>query len=234
MSGIPRLHLPMRQPTDVIPHLGRRERHWKVGRSAHALCTKWFQSNGIPERVSSLLQSMPGLEDLCLVDAFLERDVDLGDGHRPSQTDLMAICSDRRGLFVVAVEGKVDEPFGDYVRKWRDGSPAKEARLQNLCTLLGLDMQVVDSLRYQLLHRSASAILEARRYHARRAAMVVHSFCSLQSGFKDYSDFAASVGFVDIAPNSMVGPKPVGGVEFFVGWATDVAPSGECSLDSKN
>jgi hypothetical protein len=234
MSRIPRLYLPMLQPTDVIPHLGRGELHWKVGRSAHALCTKWFESNGIPDRVDGLLQSTPGLEDLCLVDAFLERDVDLGDGRRPSQTDLMAICSDHRGLFVIAVEGKVDEPFGDYVHKWRDGSTAKEARLQNLCTLLGLDIHVVGSLRYQLLHRSASAILEARRYHAGRAAMVVHSFCSMQSGFKDYSDFVGALGFIDIAPNSIVGPKPIGGVEFFVGWATDVAPSVERSLGSKN
>jgi hypothetical protein len=234
MPRIPRLHLPMLQPTDVIPHLGRGEQHWKVGRSAHALCTKWFDSNGIPDRVDSLFQSAPDFENLRLIDAFLERDVDLGDGHRPSQTDLMAICSDLRGLFVVAVEGKVDEPFGDYVHKWRDGSPAKEARLQNLCTLLGLDIHTVGPLRYQLLHRSASAILEARRYHAGRAAMVVHSFCSLQSGFKDYSDFAAAVGFIDIAPNSIVGPRVIGGIEFFLGWATDIAPSNECSLGSKN
>lgn len=222
---IPRLHLPMLQSAELIPHLGKGEEHWKVGRSAHSLCTLWHAANGIPASVKTVLQTSPALEGLGLVDGFMERLVDLGDGRQPSQTDLMAVCADQRGLVVMAVEGKVDETFGKHVGKWRDGSPTKEARLKRLCTLLGLNIDAVAPLRYQLLHRTASAMLEARRYRTSRAALLVHSFCPLNSGFDDFSQFVRAMGFPAPAVNRMLEPRLVSGHELSVGWVAERLPA---------
>ena len=89
---IRRLHVPLTAPEDVVRHLGKQERHWKEGRSAHALATVWFEHNSFPPRVAAALKSHPTFRSAELVDAFMERKVDLGSEGRPSQTDLLAIA----------------------------------------------------------------------------------------------------------------------------------------------
>ena len=44
-----------------------------------------------------------------------------------------------------------------------------------------------DSIRYQLLHRAASAMVEARRFNAAHAMMLVHSFSPSDEWFDDYT-----------------------------------------------
>ena len=75
---IRRLHVPMLEPEDVIRHLGKEEKHWKHGRSAHALAQSWFQSNSLPPAVESVLRKHPVFSSVELVDAFLERKLTLG------------------------------------------------------------------------------------------------------------------------------------------------------------
>jgi len=52
----------------------------------------------------------------------------------------------------------------------------------------------VGSLRYQLLHRTVATLLEADRYGAKEAAMVVQSFSQNRAGFVDFQAFAAALG----------------------------------------
>jgi len=223
---IGRIHVPVSRPEDVIPHLGS-VNHWQPGRSAKFVADAWFGANSIPESVSSVLAVDPKYRGAKLVDAFLERSVDLGDGERPSQTDLMAIVSLDSGLGILAVEAKVDESFGPSVDTWLadaggDGGK-KRSRLSGLCKLLGLDLGIVGPLRYRLLHRTASAVLEARRYHAGQAAMVVQSFCPKRSWFEDFRQFAQAMGLTVDAPGKMSGSKLCGDVEVRLGWVEEVA-----------
>jgi hypothetical protein len=155
---IPRLYVPVLEPEDVVRHLGKQEEHWKEGRSAQALATAWFESNAFPPSIESVLRSNPVFQSAELIDAFMEREVDLGSKGRPSQTDLLAIAgiSDER-LAIVAVEGKAGETFGERVAEWLDGSDGKQARLKGLCAILDLKEGRAKPLRYQLLHRTASA-----------------------------------------------------------------------------
>jgi hypothetical protein len=48
-----------------------------------------------------------------------------------------------------------------------------------------------DSVRYQLLHRTASAVIEAERFGARHAVMLVHSFTEENLWFDDFAEFAS-------------------------------------------
>jgi hypothetical protein len=71
-------------------------------------------------------------------------------------------------LISIAVEGKVSEAFGPTVQEWQiESSPGKASRLAYLLGLLGLP-SVPDTTRYQLLHRTASAIIEAQRFNVQR------------------------------------------------------------------
>jgi len=86
------------------------------------------------------------------------------------------LARSRDGLAAIAVEGKVAEPFGPdrprvagadaFVRRGRTGHPPSEGkreRLAFLCSNLGLAADDVAEARYQLVHRTVSALVEARR-----------------------------------------------------------------------
>jgi Domain of unknown function (DUF6946) len=95
----------------------------------------------------------------------------------------------------IAVEGNVSESFDNPVdERFADPSPGESTRLQFLLELLELERAAVGSIGYQLLHRTASAILEARRFGARHAIMLVHSFSQELKHFDDFSNFVALFG----------------------------------------
>ena len=167
------------RPEDVIRYLAKQERHWRKGYSAYELAHSWIGAEGIPSLVGSVLDTCPDYAGAALVEGLFERDVDLRTPGRRSQTDLLAFVKLRHGDAVIAVEGKVDEPFGDWVSAWNDHSPGKERRLAALCMSLGLRVVDVEDIRYQLLHRTASAIYEAQRYRTTRSD---HAGAFLQRG----------------------------------------------------
>ncbi len=223
MAAIPRLHLPMRAPTDVIPHLGA-PHHYKEGRSARLIAETWFKANSVPEAVLTVLNQVPCFTEAELVDAFLERCIELGDGAKPSQTDLLAVLGLPDALVIMAVEGKVDESFGELVSEWSDGASPKSKkpeRLKRLTTTLGLDIRTVAPLRYQLLHRTASAIYEAQRYRSKTAIMMVHSFDARNAGLADFKLFAVEMGLPEADAGRVVGPITREGVSLYLGWAAD-------------
>jgi hypothetical protein len=226
MSLIPRLHLPMRKPEDVIPFLGKEE-HWEDDHSAKLIATTWFSANDLPLMVRRTLEQIPRFADAELVDAFLERCVELGDGLRPSQTDVLAVLGLKSELAVMAVEGKVTESFGSLVSEWlRDASNEKHQRLARLAKTLGLDVTTIGHLRYQLLHRTASAIYEAHRYHAKAAIMMVHSFDPADAGVADFKRFSSQMRLSDADATRLIGPVECERVDLYLGWTAD-RPSNE-------
>ena len=225
-----RLHVPLLDPEDVIRHLGKQELHWKSGRSAHALATVWHESNVLPAKVEAVLTGHPDFQSAELVDAFLERKVDLGSEGRPSQTDLLAIVGLDNRLAVVAVEGKAGESFGERVEQWLDNSDGKQKRLDGLCGALALSPAQATSLRYQLLHRAVSALIEAKRYRTDVAVLLVHSFSDDPKGLADFSAFLRAIGFASPVAGALVGPVVLDGVSLYAGWIQDEPPQADSPL----
>lgn len=222
---IGRFHIAIERPEEVIPRLGKPTLHWKVGRSAHALANRWVAANNFPPRVKKLLDGDPEYRTARLVSGFFERDTDLGSAGRPSQTDLLVLASLGTGLAIIGVEGKVDEPFGDFVSRWHDGSPGRSTRLAGLCRTLGLDPQQCNKLRYQLLHRCAAAIYEAHAFHCRHALMLVHSFSPAHACFDDFRTFSHAIGLPVDEPDKLSAAKMLDSVSFRLGWVSDRPPA---------
>ena len=220
-----RLHVPLSRPEDVIPHLGAAH-HWKEGRSAKSLVDQWWAARGLPQSVSNLLDQSGIWRRAGLIDAFVERRTDLEDGRATaSQTDLLAIVAIESGLGVIGIEAKVDEGFDKTVDEWlADASPGKTARLAKLCALFDLSPNSVGELRYQLFHRTAAAIIEARRYRAGHAAMVVQSWSSKLDGFEDYSRFFHALGIDGLESGRLSAPLIIGGTVFCTGWLVEEVP----------
>lgn len=106
--------------------------------------------------------------------------------------------------------------------KWRFAhSPGKIARLEKLCALFGLDTRRVGNLRYQLLHRTAAAIIEAKRYRTTCAAMLVQSWSRGNDGFCDYVSFFDTLGLPNLVPSRLGGPLDIDGVKLWTGWLSE-------------
>jgi hypothetical protein len=76
---------------------------------------------------------------------------------------------------------------------------------------------VPGSVRYQLLHRSASTIIAAQQYFASRAVMLIHSFSASDRWFDDFAAFAT---LFNRTPKigDLVTLGNCSGVELHVGW----------------
>ena len=175
--------------------LARPGLQWKHGASAMALADAWEHADGLPASVAAALATVISSRNLELLLALPEHEVPLPGGRAASQTDLFVLAR-RSGedLVAIAVEGKADEPFGDStVAEWRgaDGS-GRETPLAYLLDVLELpDDDRLAPIRYQLLHRTASAVIEAARFGAEHAVMLVHSFSPTAARFDDFEAFAA-------------------------------------------
>jgi hypothetical protein len=219
------LHIPVRVARDIIPFLGKGKLHWREGYSAHALATTWCMKAGLPPSVRRMLDGTEVFAGAELVDGFFERETDLKDGlPRASQTDLLAIIRIQSGLAVLAVEGKVEEPFGQLIGDQRQLSAGQKKRLSGLQALFDVPDRALADLRYQLFHRAAATIFEAQRYACRNALLLVHSFSTNLTGHSDFSAFASAIGLGATAPMTVIGPKAVNGVSLYAGWLTDPVP----------
>ena len=118
----------------------------------------------------------------------------------------------------MTVEGKVSEPFGPLVSEWfQNPSEGKKKRLAYLCKILELNSDHVNPIRYQLLHRTASAIIEAERFNASSALMLVHSFSPTNEWYDDFEKFA---GLYDTQTelDKILSLGRVNGIKLYIGW----------------
>jgi hypothetical protein len=189
-----------------------------------ALADAWEHASGWPSSVEAALAQSSDLQDLELLLALPEHEVPLPGGRRPSQTDLFVLSRLPIGeLVTIAVEGKAEESFGDQtVAEWLDGaSDGRKIRLAYLLEVLGLsDNEGLKPIRYQLLHRTASAIMEARRFGARHAVMLVHSFSPTNAWFEDFVAFAELYN-VKASTGAIMRVHTVGDVALHLGWVSD-------------
>ena len=212
----------MRSPEDVIPHLGKPS-HWKTGRSAKELAQSWFYAKGFPAPIAALFAQSAALKDAEFLDGWLERETDLLDSRgTPSQTDMLGLVGTASGLAVLGIEAKVDESFGPIVSEWlTNGSTRKFDRLKHLTALFQVSPASITHLRYQLFHRTAAVILEAKRFRTDKAILIIQSFCPRKTGLSDAAAFFDTIGLANFAADRLIGPKRFDGVNLWVGWAAD-------------
>jgi hypothetical protein len=215
-----RIFIPSSGPGDWRCLLADPEKHWKTKKSARTLAHCWEAQDGFPPEIEKLLKQEARFADIEPLFIFPEWKVALPPPRsRPSQNDAWVLAKESGDLISIAIEGKVDEPFDKTVDEWRvDASPGKTERLAYLVDVLGLTTPNLDSIRYQLLHRTASAVIEAERLGAKAAAMIVHSFSPENRWFDDYAAFAKLYGLT-AEVGKLVATTAKGGIPLYLGWA---------------
>ena len=188
-----RIVLPSGSPEDWKRFLAQPDLHWATGYSARTLAHSWEASGDrAPVEVEALLTRALGPVKLLL--AIPEHKTPLPGGERASQSDVFALIRYAEGLAACCIEGKVDEPFGPTLGEWSvDMSAGKRLRIDYILDMLGLTSCPAE-IRYQLLHRTASALIEADRFAASTAAMLVHSFSPSHRRFDEFGRLLALFG----------------------------------------
>ena len=216
-----KIHIPTQSGTDWQRLLGKPSLHWKKGRSAMSAAACWEDSQpALPPEISAILESGkdPAISSLELLIAIPEWEVELPGGDRPSQTDILAITRNELGLVILGVEAKVDEPFGPSIgEKKLDASNGQLERIEYLEKELGRLSPFEDHIRYQLLHRTVSALLTARAFYAPVSIMLVHSFSPEAKWHDEFEKFCAGLDCKHLTDdlyevNGITGPR------LLVGW----------------
>ena len=215
-----KIFIPATKTEDWQQLLADPEKHWKMGFSARAMAHCWQEANGIPEDVQNVLSQAPAFKELESLIIIPEHQVPLPGGTRPSQNDCWVLARTSHDLVSISVEGKVSETFGPTIGEWYSNpSEGKTDRLKYLCSQIGLNYIPPDDIRYQLLHRTASAVIEANRFFAKYAVMVVHSFSQEVEWIEDYMKFAGLFG-VNADKNTIVSAGNTKGVDLYLAWVT--------------
>jgi hypothetical protein len=230
-----RLFIPSLGPTDWRRLLADPAIQWKRYKSALEMAVCWEAAReserGLPPEVAETLDSIDQLRGAELLIGLPEHKVSFEGGGHPSQNDLWAILRVGRELVSMAVEAKAGEALGDIVKDWlskdskhsgknRDRS-GKPDRLNDLNRRLAISDADVSLIRYQLLHRTASALKEAERFGARTAVMLVQSFNRAQDeeSWKDFAEFGRIMGVA--AKEGVLAQSPrATDVPLFIGWVT--------------
>ncbi len=144
----------------------------------------------------------------------------LPGGGAASQTDLWVLASAGQQLVSMAIEGKVAESFDVTLGEWMAAeSQGRQQRWAFLCELLQLPSECDRAIRYQLVHRTASAILQAKKHHASMAVLLVHSFSASHQWFDDFAAFVRMLGAEVKSPGELVDVGLRSGINLFAGWA---------------
>lgn len=193
-----RIFIPTKSPDDWRQFLADPQKHWRTGFSAKTLAYCWENADGFPPEVARLFSDsgIPCFQNVLLLLALPEYQVSLPGGRKASQNDIFALAKAHDGhLMAITVEGKVSEGFCQTVGEWSSvKSQGRKIRLEFLKEQLGLAHEVPSHIRYQLLHRTVSAVIGADHFNAASAVMIVHSFSQADEGFEDYEEFLALFG----------------------------------------
>jgi len=230
-----RLFTPSLGPSNWRAFLADSFVQWRREKSAWELAVSWEAAaktnSGIPSEVLKALHTHDTFATCQLIAAIPEHRVILDDERRPSQNDLWAILWTPRGHASVTIEAKAGEEFDRPIEQWLgEDSKGKDRRLQFLTRTLCLSDPPPGHVRYQLVHRTASAILEARRCHFPLALMLVQSFEESATAWSDYAAFLRCLD-LDAARGALAGPKQIqaadGTIGLYIGWVDSQKASDE-------
>jgi len=206
--------------------LANPDKHWKRRYSAFETAVSWETASrtvsGLPAPIERLLVA-GGFLDPTLLIALAEHKVDLPGGAASSQSDVWALVRTSAGIASIAVEAKAQEAFGDdALDSWLlagqtdDAKTNRALRWDHVRSHLPI-AQSYTRVRYQMLHRCAAAVIEAKRFGLKHAAFIVQAFGSPETSFEDYAIFCDALGIP--AGRGSFAVSQVDDIVLGIGWA---------------
>jgi uncharacterized protein DUF6946 len=207
--------------------LANPDRQWKRCFSAFETAVSWelasASNSGLAEPVARLFQEN-NYGDPVLIFAVAEHKVDLpGSNVAPSQSDVWAVVKTSAGMLSLTVEAKAKEPFGDEIlERWLVAGGSEQSVINRKTRWDYIRQHLPKSesfsrVRYQMLHRCAASVIEAKRLGFQHAAFVVQAFDTPDSSFQYYALFCEALKIA--AERGRMATTSVDDVSLSVGWA---------------
>ena len=217
-----KIYIQASNPEDWRSLLADPVKHWRTGYSAKALAYCWQQANGFPKSVKKAFKksALPIFKDIHILIALPEYKVSIPGGVRASQNDIFVLAKAKDELISICVEGKVSEDFGPLVNRWlnaKDKKTNKKERLNFIINKLGLENKKIENIRYQLMHRTVSSLMEAKRFNTKHALMLIHSFSQEYAHFDDFANFVVLYGLKP-EKDSVSGPVVINDINLYFSW----------------
>jgi hypothetical protein len=204
------------------------ERQWRRGFSAFETAVSWElaakrRASGLPGPVEEWFLQC-GMPDPLLTIAVAEHKVRLAGRGGDSQCDVWAIVKSGPEWISLAIEAKALERFGENsLEHWlksgkSEGSARnRKVRWDELLTHLPPSQSYM-GVQYQLLHRCAAAVIEAKRLRLNRAVCIIQSFRTCVENTAAYELFCRAVdeGWQTGRPVT----AKVGEITLNVGWVS--------------
>ena len=216
------------------------EKHWKAGRSALELAVCWESAReterGIPPEVARVFDAYEHTQGAKLLIGIPEHRVAFEGGGHDSQSDLWGLLNVKGEQISMTIEAKAGEKLDLIVKDWLLANKErshKSDRLTDLCIWLAVDRSDIDSIRYQLLHRAASALKEAQRFGAAKALFLIQSFARERDSdsLDDFKKFG-KVMHADVSENKIAFCERQKDVPLMLGWITSEAADHGRLLDA--
>lgn len=209
----------------------KKDLHWQPDHSAMETAKLWLR--GIPMEFLKILKNRDLEYELCAPELNTRFDKYKGNVRNH---DLLIIAKDKKDKkIVVAIESKVDEPFdktiGPYLKaikrkkENRENSNA-DYRIEDLRKAIfpQLEMNVFESLKYQLLTAVAGTLREAKIQGAKKAIFMVQTLVPTtineRKNRKNQRDLDSFIKVIsnsqhpNIHDNDLLGPFKFAGNEF--------------------
>jgi len=203
------------------------QKHWRDGYSAKSVALSWENQNAIPIEIHDALANESLFANIELLIAIPEFKVSLPGGARPSQNDVFFLAANANGLISCTVEAKALEDFDKTIESWyKFPSSGKQTRLEFLLKEINFPSECDKTkLRYQLFHRLASAIIMARKFHAKFALMIIQSFVE-DDDKNHYADFKTFTQAYEVQAIKGIPLKltEVDGIHVFALWVYSKLP----------
>jgi len=222
------IHIATRSASDWRSRLGDPEKHWKRKASAMETAVSWEgvkSSSGLPKPIAAMFQAAK-LNEPELLLAIAEHKVPLVGRGGDSQCDVWALVRTTQGTVSVSVEAKAQEDFGknnETLEAWLKAgtSPASPANrsmrwLQVEENLPKTGDGAYQGVPFQILHRCAAAVIEARRFRLTHAVFLVQSFNAPPNSFEKYALFANALGLP--ANRNRLEFADAGEIRLGIGW----------------
>lgn len=150
---------------------------------------------------------------------------------RPTQT-FWRFAGMNLGLAYLRSRQRFSRIFGPLVGEKRiSASENQQIRLDFLHRLLRVE-HFDDAIRYQLLHRTASALLTAIDFHAATAVMLVHAFDTPADRKIHFTSFCQAMGASEVAPDLFMVPG-FSTPSLYLAWCDGNAKYRDVQLDSR-
>jgi len=199
---------------------------WRRQFSAFETAVSWecasANPTGLPRPIAELFRGTI-YENPVLQLAIAEHKVDLPGGQAASQCDVWAIVKTSAGMLSLAVEAKAREAFGDDIlEKWlvaggTDESISKRKIRWDYVQSHLPKSESFPQVRYQILHRCAASVVEAKRLGFQHAAFIVQAFNTPAESFQNFAAFCQALQIP--GERGSLATTTVDGISLSVGWA---------------